>query len=197
MKNITLLSLFLLLVSCNNKEQLEMLHNETTDFYRIKPQAEPKPQETALKEVMILDTVGLKKFWAGFQKDIFSANKQGVANRLDYPVRAIHPVIFKYSYSCDTIAYIKDEEKYADVDIYKSDMPRCFDFIFDDVLKNIISRISYEDLLQKGHRNKEVNAISYHIFPKDYMKVPCPNDHNMQFYLHEENGKWSISIGGL
>ena len=144
---------------------------------------------------MYPDTVGLKKFWEGFKKDISTNNIKNIAAKLNYPIRAIHPVIFKYSYSCDTIAYIKDEEKYENVDINREDMSRYFDFVFDDVLKNIISKISYHDLLQEGHLSE--SSVSFSIFPKHYMKVPCPNDHNIKLYLIKRNGVWSVSIGGL
>ncbi|MFL9836988.1 MlaD family protein [Flavobacterium sp. ST-75] len=154
--------------------------------------ATPKTEQP--KEVFP-DTVGLKQFWKDFKKDISTNNVKSTAARLDYPIRAIHPVLFKYSYSCDTITYIKNEEKYANVDINKGDMPRYFDFVFDDVLKNIISKISYQDLLQQGHLSE--NSVSFCIFPKHYMQVPCPNDHNLHLYLIKRNNEWSVSIGGL
>lgn len=155
-------------------------------------------KEEDLKPDFPIDSITLKEFWNSFQKSMRIDDRKTVVSNLDFPVHAIHPVIFKYSHDCDTSDYIKNEEKYANFDIEKKNVSEYYDFIFTPVLKSIIQQISYEMILDKGIRSKNTSMIIYNVFAKEYkVKVNCENDHNLKFYISKESDEWKISIGGL
>lgn len=155
-------------------------------------------KEEDLKPDFPIDSITLKKFWNSFRESIRNDDRKNVVSKLDFPVHAIHPVIFKYSHDCDTSDYIKNEEKYANFDIDEKNINEYYDFIFTPVLKNIILQTSYEMVLEKGIRSKNESMVTYTFFAKDYkVKVKCANDHNLKFYIFKESDEWKISIGGL
>jgi hypothetical protein len=75
---------------------------------------------------------------------------------------------------------------------------RDYDFLFSDVLKEVIYQTSVNVLLSKGHRYDKTPGLAYQLYPKNYkIKVNCPNDHLMILYIGFEKGKWRMGIGGL
>ena len=149
-------------------------------------------------ELFQLDSVSLSQFWEDFQKNISSKNKNKIIAVLEFPIHAIHPVLFQYAHDCDTALYIKNEIKYKNIDVDSSNTDKYFDFIFSDVLKDIISQTSAKDLMKNGIRYKHSEGLTYEFFPKKYnVKVNCPNDHLLMFYFKHEAKGWRIGIGGL
>lgn len=150
--------------------------------------------------LMPIDTALWSKFWIDFQEDIRSNNKKQIIELLEFPVHAIYPVLFQYAHDCDTVAYIENEKRYGDFDVDSSNINEYYDFIFTDVLKDVILQTSVDDLYRKGIRYKLSTGVSltYQFFPKDYdVKVNCPNDHLLKFHISNELKGWQISIGGL
>lgn len=149
-----------------------------------------------------IDTVSLCVFWANFQNNLRNDNKQEVIDVLEFPIRAIFLVLFKYAYDCDTIAYIEGEKQYGDFDIYKNNVFEYYDFIFSETLKEIVQQISFSDLLNENNIDKNssglILGLTLQLFPKNYnVKVNCSNDHLLKFHISFENKKWNIEIGGL
>ena len=150
-------------------------------------------------EIDLKDSLSLKLFWCDFQNNLRNNYKQKVIKDLEYPIHAIFPVIFKYACDCDTLEFIKGQEKYEDFDITKNNVIEYYDFIFNDTLKDIILQTSFEDLLYKGIWNShKIEGLTYNIFPKNYnIKVKCSNDHLIKLYINFKNNKWIIGFGGL
>ena len=78
------------------------------------------------------DTLKIEKFWNDFKKNVRDNNKEKIIKCLNFPIRAIHPVLFRFAQDCDTITYIKNEKKYRDFDITESNIMEYYDFIFVD-----------------------------------------------------------------
>jgi hypothetical protein len=153
---------------------------------------------TSKDSLPAIDTASLFQFWNSFKDDLKNNNKLKVTSKLVFPAHAVHLVTFKYSHDCDTTAYVLNQKKYSKFDITSQNVDKYYDFIFSDVLREIISQTSAEELLQKGYRNEVLPGITYIFFAKDYnVKVACPNDHNLKFYIICKKNKWSIEIGGL
>lgn len=181
----------------NQSEIKNIEHIPDTTGQALETMKEWQKKEDAKPDFPI-DTISLNRFWNNFQENINSNNRQRIIEVLKFPVHAIHPVIFQYAHDCDTAAYIENEQKYANIDIDNSNVDEYFDFIFSDVLKEIINQTSTQDLLERGIRSKSRSMLTYVFFPKDYqVKVNCLNDHNLKFYLHQELENWKIGIGGL
>ena len=140
-----------------------------------------------------IDTVGLHTFWLGFQQNLLNKKNDPVVAVLDFPVHALFPVLFKYACDCDTGLYIKNEKKYNTFDITPSNIKQYFNFIFSDTLIKIVQQITTEDLLKKGIINKTPDGLMYEIFPKEYIKVPCPNDHLYMFNISKTKNIWRLS----
>lgn len=181
----------------NREKIINIEHLPDTTGERLEAMKKWRIKEDAKPDFPI-DTISLNRFWNNFQENIRSNNKKAIIEVLEFPVHAIHPVLFRYAHDCDTVAYIKNEEKYASFDIDKNNINEFFDFVFSEVLKEIIEQTSTQDLLKKGHRSKTFQGLTYTFFPKNYkVKVNCPNDHNLKFYLSYDNSNWRIGIGGL
>lgn len=145
-----------------------------------------------------IDTASLDAFWVDFQNNLRNDNKQRVIEVFEYPIHAEHIVIFKFAYDCDTTALVIERDKYAEFDIEKNNIVEYYDFVFTDVLKEIIYQTSVEDLLSKGYKNTKIPGLTYTFSPKNYrVKVNCFNDHNLKFYITYKEHKWRIEIGGL
>jgi|GEM_PF-5959219 len=93
-----------------------------------------------------IDTVSLTLFWKGFQRNISESNRDSIINILEFPVRAIYPVLFRFAFDCDTARFIKHEKQYADVSINREDAEEYYDFIFSDALKTFIRQTTVTDL---------------------------------------------------
>ncbi|HXD93064.1 MAG TPA: hypothetical protein VNX01_07605 [Bacteroidia bacterium] len=143
-----------------------------------------------------IDTVSLDKFWRSFQYNLLTKNKDSIIAILDFPVHALFPVIFQYAYDCDTVLYSKNEDKYHDFDITKANINQYFSFVFSDTLIKIVQQISTQRLLKNGV-DKDSEGLTYECFPKDYIKVNCPNDHLYMFYITKKANIWHLGIGGL
>ena len=159
-------------------------------------QTNNKKTVTHVKQMKI-DTVSLDKFWRNFQHDLLVKNKDSVTAILDFPVHAIFSVLFRYAYDCDTALYMKNEDKYHNFDITKANINEYFDFVFSDTLIKIVQQISTRDLLQKGIRYENFEGVLFECFPKDFIKVNCPNDHLYMFFITKESNNWRLGIGGL
>lgn len=145
-----------------------------------------------------IDTASLGNFWSSFKNNLKENNKKEVIKVFNFPIRAIHPVLFRYAHDCDTLAYIENEEKYHDFDITHENISQYYDFVFTKELKEVIAQTSLDDLLTKGYGNTVVPGLTYTFFPKEYdIKVNCANDHNLKFYISYRENDWSISVGGL
>lgn len=205
MKLVIIILSFISVWSCNaKKENKTNTQNDiSTIFWGDKnlPVVFKKKDRLKTKKEQVapqIDTLSLRDFWVNFQKNISEDNKQEVTKVLNFPVRAIYPVIFKFSYDCDTISYIQNEEKYNNFDITKENVEEYYDFLFSGVLKKAISQTTVDDLLKKGIRYEDNSGITYQIFPKNYIKVDCPNDHLIRLHIsYKETTHWSISISGL
>lgn len=209
MKQYLFISLCLLLLSCSFfSKQLENNIKKDVDSQegttsRNEHEAGLSIENKMLREKKVnscipIDTVSLCVFWNGFQQDLRFGNKQKVIEVFNFPIHAIFPVLFRYAHDCDTIAYIENEEKYRDFDIDENQMTEYYDFVFTEVLKEIIYQTSVDDLLTKGYRSEKIPGITYTFFPKNYnVKVNCPNDHNLKFHISYKEDRWNIAIGGL
>ncbi|KAF2515804.1 hypothetical protein E0W68_12690 [Flavobacterium salilacus subsp. salilacus] len=200
-KIIVLLLLLFVVFSCGFSEEKKEKHQQNiisqegneympliSDTLKVREEKLPLP----------IDTASLGNFWSNFKKNLKDNNKNEVIEVFNFPIRAIHPVIFKYAHDCDTLAYIQNEEKYIDFDITQDNILQYYDFVFTKELKQVVAQTSLDDLLTKGYGNTVAPSVSYTFFPKEYdIKVNCPNDHNLQFYISYKEDNWSISVGGL
>jgi hypothetical protein len=83
-------------------------------------------------------------------------------------------------------------------DIEENNIAEYYDFVFTDILKEIIYQTSVDDLFSKGYKNEKIPGLTYVFFPKNYnVQVNCPNDHNLKFYFTYQQNRWQIDIGGL
>ncbi|QTY27304.1 hypothetical protein [Flavobacterium sp. CS20] len=144
-----------------------------------------------------IDTISLEHFWNNFQNNIRNNNKDKVIEVLEFPVHAIFFVTFQFAYDCDTLKFMRNEDKYADFDIDNNNVMEYYNFMFCNTLKEIILQTSTKDLLKDGIRYKNRPGLIFMFYPKDYREISCPNDHNLQFYIRYENNRWHIGIGGL
>jgi len=143
------------------------------------------------------DTVSFCAFWNNFQNNIHNENRKEVIEVLKFPVRAIFPVLFRYAHDCDTTVYMKNMDKYYDFDIDEHNIDEYYDFIFTETLKDMIKQTTIQYLLTLVDKEFD-NFIRLSLFPKNYnVKVNCPNDHHMVFFISYENEQWKIGIGGL
>ena len=199
-KRIVLLILLFGVFSCGfsedkkEKEQKNTVSQESNEYIdtgSLKVKGEELNQP--------IDTASLGSFWSNFKNNLKENNKKEVIKVFNFPIRAIHPVLFRYAHDCDTLAYIENEEKYHDFDITHENISQYYDFVFTKELKQVIAQTSLDDLLTEGKIYTEDNpSIIYTFFPKKYdIKVNCPNDHNLKFYMVYAENRWSISVGGL
>lgn len=86
----------------------------------------------------LIDSISLRAFWYDFKSNLKSNNKQAVIDVFKYPIPANHFVIFKYSYDCDTLGLIENEEEYGNLYFDRDNIIEYYDFIFSDILKEII-----------------------------------------------------------
>lgn len=204
MKLVIIVLSFISVWSCNaKKENKTNTQNDISTIFggdkNLSVEFKKKDTLKTKKEQVTpqIDTLSLRDFWVNFQRNISEDNKQEVTKVLNFPVRAIYPVIFKFSHDCDTISYIQNEEKYNNFDITKENVEEYYDFLFSGVLKKAISQTTVDDLLKKGIRYEDNSGITYQIFPKNYIKVDCPNDHLIRLHISYKKTHWSISISGL
>lgn len=189
--------------SCNSKKETKAVTQH--DIPKVLKENKTSPfkfnekilSNNNIEQAIQIDTLSLRDFWVNFQKNINEDNKQEVTKVLIYPVRAIYPVIFKFSHDCDTIAYVQNEQKYNNFDLTKENVTEYYDFLFSVKLKEIIRLTSVDDLLNNGIIYDNNSAITYQIFPKNYFKVNCSNDHLMRFHISYKETHWRIEISGL
>lgn len=198
MKVILRIGIIILLFTISCKEGVK-LNNKQVYVIKAKDSVlySYKKNEKENKLELYIDSVSFNSFWKKFKSDIKNDNRKEVVKIIGYPVRAIYPVIFQYSYDCDTIKFIHNQEKYSDTVINIENINEYYDFVFNEVLKKVILKTSIEDLLKKGIINN--GGLTFEIYAKDYYsEIECPNDHllMLHFYKNEE-GYWMVSFGGL
>lgn len=201
MKIIKCIFLSILVITCSlscKRTKVSAHINETKDYYKDIVLTQDTLKSKKSNKIIPIDTNSLGIFWNDFKRDLKNDNKAQVIKSFDFPIRAIYPVIFKYAHDCDTLAYVRYEEKYNDFDITESNILEYYNFVFTDELKEVIYQTSLDDLLTNGYRNTVVTGITYSFFPKKYnIKVNCPNDHNLKFYFLYKDNRWKISVGGI
>jgi hypothetical protein len=145
----------------------------------------------------IIDSNALNIFWVSFQEDIRNRNYEKLKGKIKFPVHLEVFVPFQFAYDCDTNKFRRNEVQYMENDIYPENISQYFDFMFCDVLSEIILEIDYTDLVKKGIWSKSKPALTFRIFPKDFLQVECPSDHALHLNFHYEKEKWRIEINGL
>lgn len=189
MKNLVVLFLFILTVSCSESTKQTIAITKKDDAIKSREQS---------KDDVSFDSKSLKTFWKEFKDCLKNGNTEYVSGVMNYPIRGIYPVIFKYSHDCDTISYDKNSEKFINLSISRKNFNKYYDFVFSDVLKEIIYQTDYRDLIKRGTRNNKITGLSYSFHAKEY-KVPvkCSNDHCIIFHFLFKDSRWKITIGGL
>ncbi len=198
MKVILRIGIVILLFTISCKKGVE-LNNKPVYVIKTKDSVlySYKKNERENKLELYIDSVSFNSFWKKFKSDIKNDNRKEIVKIIGYPVRAIYPVIFQYSYDCDTIKFIHNQEKYSDTVINIENINEYYDFVFNEVLKKVILKTSIEDLLKNGIIND--GGLTFEIYAKDYYsEIECLNDHllMLHFYKNEE-GYWMVSFGGL
>ena len=200
-KIIALLIVLFAVFSCGFSEDKREKENQNTVSQESKEYVSVPVDTLKIEEEKLplpIDTASLENFWNSFKNNLKENNKREVIKVFNFPIRAIHPVLFKYAHDCDTLAYIQNEEKYHDFDITHENISQYYDFVFTKELKEVIAQTSIDDLLTKGYGNTVVAGVTYTFFPKKYnIKVNCPNDHNLKFHITYKENSWSMSVGGL
>ncbi|CAM1370065.1 hypothetical protein TPENAI_60781 [Tenacibaculum litopenaei] len=144
MKNLVVLFLFILTVSCFESTKQTIAIAKKDGAIKSREQS---------KDDVSFDSKSLKTFWKEFKDSLKNGNTEYVSGVMNYPIRGIYPVIFKYSHDCDTISYDKNSEKFISLSISKKNFNKYYDFVFSDVLKEIIYQTDYRDLIKRGTRN--------------------------------------------
>ncbi len=205
MRNIIIFLLVVLVASCCTLRHEKKNKHNKIEKVSAKPlnNTQKEPKSIAFKVVekemtSKIDTLSLSVFWNSLQKSIIEEHKRDVVAKFNFPIRAIYPVLFKYAHDCDTITYVKNEEKYHDFDITLDNVESYYDFVFTEELKKVVTETSIQQLLSKGYLNEKIPGLTYSFYPKDYdLKVSCSNDHNMKFNFIYKNSSWKITISGL
>ena len=103
MKNLVVLFLFILTVSCSESTKQMIAIAKKDGAIKSREQS---------KDDVSFDSKSLKTFWKEFKDSLKNGNTEYVSGVMNYPIRGIYPVIFKYSHDCDTISYDKNSEKF-------------------------------------------------------------------------------------